>query len=119
MKKGMIALSICAALILAALPMPVLLVGPNDEILSVNPAAEQFFDMGAGLLMRQRLQDIVPFGSPLIQVLVQARQRGGTLGERDVDLTTPRHGERLADVTVTPVSRAARTIAMASIGLSV
>ena len=31
------------------------------------------------------------------------RERGGTLGERDVDLTTPRHGERVADVTVTPL----------------
>ena len=92
------------ASIIAALPMPVLLIGPTDEILFVNPAAEQFFDMGAGFLLRQRLKDIVPFGSPLIQVLAQARERGGTLGERDVDLTTPRHGDRVADVTVTPLS---------------
>jgi two-component system, NtrC family, nitrogen regulation sensor histidine kinase GlnL len=93
-----------ASLILGALPMPVLLIGPEDEILFVNPAAEQFFDMGAGLLVRQRLQDVLPFGSPLIQVMAQARERGGTLGERDVDLTTPRHGERLADITVTPLA---------------
>jgi len=92
-----------ASLILGALPMPVLLVGAKDEILFVNPAAEQFFDMGAGLLVRQHLQDVLPFGSPLIQVMAQARERGGTLGERDVDLTTPRHGERLADITVTPL----------------
>jgi two-component system, NtrC family, nitrogen regulation sensor histidine kinase GlnL len=90
--------------IVAALPMPILLVGPGDEILFVNPAAEQFFDMGAGLLLRQRLQDVVPFGTPLMQVVAQARERGGTIGERDVDLTTPRHGERLADVTVTPLA---------------
>lgn len=93
-----------AATIIAALPMPVLLVGPNDEILFVNPAAEQFFDMGAGLLVRQRLQDVVPFGSPLIPVMAQARERDGTVGERDVDLTTPKHGERLADITVTPLA---------------
>src|SRR5271168_4285866 len=93
-----------ATLIAAALPMPVVLVGPNFEILFVNPAAEQFFDMGAGLLLRQRLQDVVPFGTPLMQVVAQARERGGTIGERDVDLTTPRHGERLADVTVTPLA---------------
>lgn len=93
-----------AALIIAALPMPVLLIGPKEEILFVNPAAEQFFDMGAGLLVRQRLQDVVPFGSPLIQVLAQARERDGTVGERDVDLSTPRHGERVADITVTPLA---------------
>jgi two-component system nitrogen regulation sensor histidine kinase GlnL len=95
-----------AAVIIAALPMPVLLVGPKEEILFVNPAAEQFFDMGAGLLVRQRLQDVLPFGSPLIQVVAQARERNGTLGERDVDLTTPRHGERIADVSVTPLASA-------------
>jgi two-component system nitrogen regulation sensor histidine kinase GlnL len=99
-----------ASLILGALPMPVLLIGPEDEILFVNPAAEQFFDMGAGLLVRQRLHDVLPFGSPLIQVTAQARERGGTLGERDVDLTTPRHGERLADITVTPLAGPEGTI---------
>jgi two-component system nitrogen regulation sensor histidine kinase GlnL len=92
-----------APLILAALPMPILLIGARDEIRFANPAAEQFFDMGAGLLVRHTLPELVPFGSPLIQLLAQARERGGTVGERDVDLTTPRHGERAADVTVTPV----------------
>ncbi|HWU26410.1 MAG TPA: ATP-binding protein [Rhizomicrobium sp.] len=84
--------------------MPVLLVGLDNTILYVNPAAEQFFDMGAGLLVRQRLQNVVPFGTPLMQIMAQARERGGTIGERDVDLTTPRHGERMADVTVTPLA---------------
>lgn len=92
-----------AAQIAAALPMPVLLVGPGNAILFVNPAAEQFFSTGAGLLIRQNFNDVVPFGSPLIQLLSQARERDATVGERDVDLSTPRHGERLADVTVTPV----------------
>ena len=91
------------SLILSAFPMPVLLVGPDDAILYVNPAAEQFFDMGAGLLIRQRLEMVVPFGTPLMQIVAQARERGGTMGERDVDLTTPRHGERMADVVVTPL----------------
>jgi two-component system nitrogen regulation sensor histidine kinase GlnL len=91
-------------LIAAALPMPVLLIGPHLEILYVNPAAEQFFDMGAGLLVRQRLQDITPFASPLIQVIAQARERHSSISEHDVDLTTPRHGERLTDVIVTPVA---------------
>ena len=93
-----------STLILLAFPMPVLLVGLDNTILYVNPAAEQFFDMGAGLLVRQRLQNVVPFGTPLMQIMAQARERGGTIGERDVDLTTPRQGERMADVTVTPLA---------------
>ena len=47
--------------IAAGLPIPVLLVGPGQQILFVNPAAEQFFGMGAGLLIRHGLSDIVPF----------------------------------------------------------
>jgi len=97
--------STAAGLIAAALPMPVLLIGPHLEILYVNQAAEQFFDMGAGLLVRQRLHDITPFASPLIQVIAQARERGSSISEHDVDLTTPRHGERLADVIVTPLAK--------------
>ena len=87
--------------------MPVMVIGRKDEIQFVNQAAEQFFDMGAGLLLRHRLQDVVPPGSALIQVMAQARDRDGTVGERDVDLTTPRHGERLVDVTVTPFAGSA------------
>ncbi len=91
------------AQIVAALPMPMLLAGLDRRILYVNPAAEQFFETGAGFLMRQSLSDIVPFGSPILQALDQARARGASVGERDVDLSMPGRGERIADVTATPV----------------
>jgi len=90
--------------ITAALPMPVLVIGPGHEVLYVNPAAEQFFDMGADLLAKRSLEEIVPFGSPILQLIAQAAERGASVGERDVDLTTPRHGERVADVTATPIA---------------
>src|SRR5215471_10664810 len=86
------------ALIPGALPMPVLVVGPDLQLLFVNPAAEQFFDTGAGLLMKHALDDLVPFGSPLIGLVAQARQRSASVGERTLDISMPRHGERVADV---------------------
>ncbi len=92
-----------AAVIASALPMPLLVVGPAQQIVFVNPAAEQFFDSGAGLLLRQNLTDLVPFGSPLLQLVAQARERNASVSERNVDLTTPRHGERVADVIATPL----------------
>jgi two-component system nitrogen regulation sensor histidine kinase GlnL len=92
------------AQIASALPMPVLLVGQDRQVLFVNPAAEQFFDMGAGLLIRQDLAEIIPFGSPLLALMDQARERNASVGERDLDLTTPRLGDRLTDVNVTPIS---------------
>ncbi len=89
--------------IAGALPMPLLVIGRSLNIVFVNPAAEQFFDSGAGLLVRQNLTDLVPFGSPLIQLVAQARERGASVSERNVDLTTPRNGERVADINVTPL----------------
>ncbi len=87
-----------------ALPMPILLIGSAQEVLYANPAAEQFFDTSQVMLTKQRLPDLVPFDSPLFQLINQAQERGSTAAERDVDLSTPRHGERLADVTATPLS---------------
>jgi two-component system nitrogen regulation sensor histidine kinase GlnL len=92
-----------AALIANALPMPLLVLGKGGDVVFVNPAAEQFFDTGAGLLLKMKLADIVPFGSPLMPLIAQARERGASVGERDVDLSTPRHGERIADIVVTPL----------------
>ncbi|HVU19846.1 MAG TPA: ATP-binding protein [Rhizomicrobium sp.] len=91
------------ALIAGALPMPVLVVGTDNRLLFVNPAAEQFFDTGAVLLLKQTVDALVPFGSPLLSLIAQARERGASAGERMMDLSTPHHGERIADVTVTPL----------------
>lgn len=89
--------------IVSALPMPVIVISSDQKFAFVNQAAEQFFDMGAGLLTRQKLADVIPFGSPMFTLIEQARERGGTIAERNVDLSTPRHGERHADLTITPL----------------
>jgi two-component system nitrogen regulation sensor histidine kinase GlnL len=88
--------------IIGALPLPIILVGPDGQILYVNPAAEQFFEIGASLLAGQQLSELVPFGSPLLQLVQQTREREASVAERNVDLSTPRRGELLADVTLSP-----------------
>ena len=85
--------------------MPVLVADAELRVLYVNPAAEQFFGSGAGLLLKQKLDGLVPFGTPLIGLIAQARDRGASVSERAMDLTMPRHGERVADVTVTPLAK--------------
>src|SRR6266567_563184 len=101
-KSGQNDLSGREAGIVEALPLPIILVGLEYQLLHANQAAEQFFDMGVGLLLKQKLGDLLPFGSPLLQLIGQARERGASIAERNVDLTTPRLGERVADVTLTP-----------------
>jgi two-component system nitrogen regulation sensor histidine kinase GlnL len=90
--------------IAGALPMPVMVIGPKGEVAYVNHAAEQFLDMGAGLLVKHRLADLLPFGSPLLQLVQQTQERGASIAERNVDLSTPKNGERLADITLTPAA---------------
>jgi two-component system nitrogen regulation sensor histidine kinase GlnL len=92
------------AAIAGALPIPVVMVGSKGELLYANQAAEQFFDNGIGFLLRQRLADLLPFGSPLLQLVQQVRERGASVAERNVDLSTPKLGERVADVTLTPAA---------------
>lgn len=96
--------------IAAALPSALLLVSGNDAVIYANPAAEQFFGLSLPLLLKHPFADLVPFGSPLLSLLVQARERGATVGERDLDLSTPRLGERLADVMATPLSEPAGAV---------
>src|SRR6266850_5376850 len=91
---------VLAGAVAAALPMPIIVVGVKGELLYANQAAEQFFDMGVGLLLRQKLADLLPFGSPLLQLVQQVRERDASLAERNVDLSTPRRTDRLADVTL-------------------
>lgn len=93
-----------ASAIAASLPMPILMVGARGQLIYANQAAEQFFATGVGLLMRQSLADLLPFGSPLLQLVQQVRERGASIAERNVDLSTPKLGERLADVTLSPAA---------------
>jgi len=77
-----------------------LVVAVNGDLIYANQAAEQFFDMGVGVLLRQKLAELLPFGSPLLQLVQQVRERDASIAERNVDLSTPRRTDRLADVTL-------------------
>ncbi len=93
-----------AEAILNALPLAVIVIAADGKIKDVNVAAEDFFDMSVALLRRHALRDLVPFGSPLLALIEQVRQRGGAVNEYKVDLGTPRTPpERLVDLHVAPV----------------
>ena len=93
-----------AEAILNALPLAVIVTATDGTIKDANVAAEDFFDMSVALLRRHALRDLVPFGSPLLALIEQVRQRGGAVNEYKVDLGTPRTPpERLVDLHVAPV----------------
>ena len=88
--------------IVNALPLPVLTIGPDDRVLDANMAAESFFDHSRRLMQRQRLGDILPFGSPIIALVAEVRRRRASVSEYRVDLGSPKLGqERSVDVFAT------------------
>jgi two-component system nitrogen regulation sensor histidine kinase GlnL len=93
-----------AEAVLNSLPHAVVVIGADGKIVDANVAAEDFFDISVMMLRRHSLRDLVPFGSPLLALIEQVRQRGGAVNEYKVDLGTPRNpGERAVDMHVAPV----------------
>src|SRR5918912_1695642 len=91
-------------LVVNALPLPVLTIGASGEILHANTAAEAFFDHSLRVMQRQRLKDIVPFGSPIVTLVDEVRRRGASVSEYRIDIGSPRIGaERIVDVFATPL----------------
>jgi len=89
---------------LNALPIPLIMVAQDGRIVDANVAAEQFFESSATMLRRHQLRELVPFGSPLLALVDQARRHGAPVNEYKVDLSTPRNpGDRLVDLHVAPM----------------
>jgi two-component system nitrogen regulation sensor histidine kinase GlnL len=90
--------------VLDALPHPVIMLAADGRIANANAAAESFFEASLTMLRRNRLGDLVPFGSPLLALVEQVRSGGSAVNEYKVDLGTPRNpGERLVDLHVAPL----------------
>ena len=93
-----------AVALLDALPHPVLLVDGNGLIKEANTAAQSFFQASINVLRRHPLAYFVPFGSPLLSLVEQVRDRMAPVNEYRVDIGTPRNGgERVVDIYATPV----------------
>ena len=90
--------------ILNTFPHPILVVDGKDAITYANPGAEQFFDTGAAQLCRGQLSDLMPFGSPALGLVQEARQNSAVVSEYGIDLGMPRLGPRLVDATASPVA---------------
>jgi len=93
-----------AIAMLNALPNPVLLVAGDGRIMHVNHAAEPFFATGAVHLCQMRLAEVLPFGSPLLDLVSQVRESAVSMSEYDLDVGTPKAGARTVNATVSPIA---------------
>ncbi len=89
---------------LNVLPMPVVVVGEAHQVLYANAAAEDFFQLSAVVLKRQRLDDLIAFGSPVLALIDEVQRRGASVSEYRLDLGSPRLGvDRVVDVFASPL----------------
>src|SRR3984957_12666976 len=83
-----------AAKVLNALAQPLLTVDVHGMVIEVNAAAETFFDMGRGALLRSRLTDLIPSDSPVFGLVADALSNRATVNGYKIDISTPRTGNR-------------------------
>ena len=94
-------------LLLDAMPNPVLALDAAQTIAYANSAAEEFFQISRASLAKQHFTDVVPFASPALNAVAQARETGGTVHEYGVMIGTPRMGgPRQVDLQANPVQDA-------------
>lgn len=85
--------------VIDAIPNALIALDEDNNICLANSAAENFFQTSSAVLRRHTLADVVPFSSPVLNTVVQARNSAGAINEYAIAVGTPRHGgERIVDV---------------------
>ncbi|AIC27192.1 UNVERIFIED_ORG: two-component system nitrogen regulation sensor histidine kinase GlnL [Rhizobium etli] len=93
-----------AMAVLNAIQNPVVMVDESGFVAFANWEAEAFFGASAPHLARYRISTFIPFGSPLLALIDQVRERKAPVNEYRVDLSSPRLGQdKLVDLYVAPV----------------
>jgi two-component system, NtrC family, nitrogen regulation sensor histidine kinase GlnL len=100
-----------AALLIDAIPNPILALDETNRVRFANAAAEDFFQVGKVALLRSALDDLVPFSSPALSAIAEARRSGGTVNEHAISAGTPRFGgERSVDLQATLIHESPRFV---------
>src|SRR5687768_17929479 len=94
--------------VLQALPQPIIVCGEDRTIAFVNYAAEAFFGASLSVLSRQRLDDLIAFGSPITGLVSAVAERRAPMTEYRVRVGSSRFGDaaddRVVDVFASPIS---------------
>ena len=79
-----------AAGVLSALPVPVVVLSPENRFRFANQAAEQFFGLSSAQLTAIHLMDILPEDNPIFALVAQVRRAEVTISEYGLVLESPR-----------------------------
>lgn len=94
----------------ASLPLPALLIGPDNRIAEVNPAGEIFLNASSKSLMGQPAFDRLSIDAPMDEALARARSNQSPLFINDVDVTTGERAPVQCNIQVAPMHDNAEVI---------
>ena len=89
--------------VLAALPVPVVVLDISDRFTFANSAAEQFFKLSATALSQLQLNDILPADNRIFAVLAQIRRFESPVSDHDLLLESPRINRRGVSIHGAPL----------------
>ena len=92
-----------ATLVLAAMPVAVVLLDPENRFRFVNQAAEQFLGISAAGLSQLRMDDLLPQDNPVFLMIEQVRSGEVTIVDHDLNLESPRLNKRGITVQGSPL----------------
>ncbi|MBS0638830.1 MAG: ATP-binding protein [Acetobacteraceae bacterium] len=92
-----------ASAVLAAMPVAVVLLDPENRFRFVNQSAEQLLGISAAGLAQLRLNDLLPPDNPVFLLIEQVRSGEVTVVDHDLNLESPRLNKRGITVQGSPL----------------
>ena len=90
--------------ILNAVPHPIIVVNDENDITYANAAAELFYHSGLELLKKNKIDDLLPFGCPILSAIDQVREKSCSFNEYGINVATPKLKDNyIVDVYCGPV----------------
>jgi len=87
----------------ASLPIPTILIGPDELIKDINPAAEGFFNASAKAVLGQPVWDMVAVDYPLENAFYRARESSTALFVNDVDVGNGQRAPQKSALQIAPL----------------
>lgn len=90
--------------ILGAVPHPIIVINDENRITYANAATELFYQQGLPQLKKQTIDDLLPFGCPVLSAIEQVREKACSYNEYGLNISTPRlKSNTLVDVFCGPI----------------
>ncbi|GAA6175442.1 two-component system sensor histidine kinase NtrB [Sulfitobacter pacificus] len=96
----------------ASLPIPTLLITPDDMIADINPAAEGFFNASAKAVIGVPVWDLVAVDYPLEDAFERARDSSTALFVNDVDVGSGQRAPQKSALQIAPLQGQPRHMLM-------